>query len=208
VQVKIMGYQIRQLHHLCIMLVLTVILAGCTINVRPEVDPSSFKGSSGSSSNLIPKRVALVLTKEFVTHTYDFRVGLDPYSYHIGPSLEAYAKRIAESHFQSTQVVSGEAGATDVDFILTPSVRRSELTSAVTVLDKQHMTIDVEWTITTAPGSPPVWVSTFSGNSEGKQGTPFSGFKGGKTMIQNMVADLFKQTDRGFLKLHQMDAFR
>lgn len=200
--------QIRKLHHLCIMLVLPMILAGCTLNVRPKVDPSSFKGSSASSYNLIPKRVALVLTKEFVTHSYDYQIGLDPYSWHIGPSLEAYAKRIAESHFQSTQVVSAEAGATDVDFILTPTVRKSELTMFVTFLDKQHMTIDVEWTITTAPGSLPVWVSTFSGNSEGKQGTPFSRFKGGRTMIQNMVADLFKQTDQGFLKLHQMDAFR
>lgn len=203
-----MSRQHGLLHPLAILLVLPMIFAGCTLNVRPKVDPAAFKGAGAASVNPIPKNVALVLTKEFVTHTYDYRRGLDPYSLHIGPSLEAYAMRIAESHFQSAQVVSNETGAKDVDFILTPTVRKSELTSFMTMLDTQHMTIDVEWTIIKGPGSPPVWVGTFSGNSEGKQGSPLSGFKGGQEMIQKLVADLYKNTDQGFLKLHQMEAFQ
>lgn len=203
-----MHCHIRLVHHLCAILAISVLATGCAFNVNPKVDTYTFNDTSESSSNRISKKVALVLSKEFVNYTYHYRRGLDPYNFHIGPSLQAYAKRMAESHFQSVQVVSEASTTADVDFIVTPTVRKMELTSFTWVWEKQHMTIDVEWTLIAKPGSAPLWVNTFSGNSEGKQGTPLDGFKGGQQMIQNMIADLWKQTNQSFIKFHQMDALK
>ncbi len=203
-----MHYHIRLVHRLCTFLAISALAAGCAFNVNPKVDISAFNGTSESSSNRISKKVALVLSKEFVDYTYHYRRGLDPYIFHIGPSLDAYAKRMAESHFQSVYVVSEASAVADVDVILTPTVRKMDLTSFLWGGEKQHMTIDVEWVLTAKPRSTTLWVNTSSGNSEGKQGTPFSGFKPGKKMIQNMIADLWKQTNQSFVKLHQIDTLK
>jgi len=199
-----MNCHIRRIRNICAIFMICAMASGCAINIIPKVETSTFKGTDELSTELIPKKVALVLSKEFVNYIYYFRRGLDPYQYHLGPTLEAYAKGIVESHFQSVQVVSEPFESTDADFILIPTVRRMELTSFLWATEKQHMTIDVEWTIIAKPGSPPLWINTFSGNSSGQQGTPFSWFQGAKEMVQKMFSDLAKQTNQSFFKLRQL----
>jgi hypothetical protein len=184
------------------------LMTGCAFKINPTVNSARFVDASGVPPQHIPQRICLVLSENYVTYVFKFQRGLDPYEYYLGPALESYAKSIAESNFQSVQIAHDEKTASmmDVDFLLTPSIQKVDLTSFVVVGEKQHMLVDVQWTLTRKGSNSALWLSTFEGNAEGLPGTPFDGFKGNREFAENTVIDLWNQTVPGFQKLHALNA--
>lgn len=188
-----------------ICLVLLLAAAGCTFHVRPNPNTYTFSNENQNDLNKIPQRTYLVLTNAFTESNYSYWRGFDPYCWHVGPSLEVYAIRIAKKHFKDCLIVRDDAAkANDGDLLLVPTVRNLELSSFLWTWEKQHLTVDVEWRLH-AKGNPnPLWMATASGNSEGTQGTPFNHWEGGRQMIQALITDLWNNTDEDFMVLHNI----
>jgi hypothetical protein len=154
--------------HLCV-LAACCLGSGCAYNVKPRIERVAFAGA-GEVSQRIPKKVALVLSDEFVTYDQKLKRGMQPYNYRLGPLLEPYARATAEKFFESVEVARGKnvAPSANADLILTPKVHKSDLTSFVTIFEKQYLTVDVEWTLKRRGEETAIWLSTFEGKGEGK----------------------------------------
>jgi hypothetical protein len=176
--------------------------SGCAINVKPRMSRLDFASRAGEPSPRIDKKVALVLSDQFVNYDQKLQRGTQPYNFYLGPSLEAYARRTAETFFASVEVVRGEKAApsASADLILVPSVHKSDLTSFVTIFEKQYLTIDVEWSLRRRGQDTPIWLSTIEGKGEGKAAKP--------AIIESAVNDLWQQTIPAFRKMQNLELLR
>lgn len=186
----------------CLLAACSGLWSGCIyINVRPRMEHVAFV-SSVDSSQRIPKKVALVLSEDFVTYDQKLQRGLQPYNFYLGPALEAYARRTAETFFESVEIVRGRNAtpSPSADFILMPKVHKSDLTSYVTIFEKQYLTTDVEWTLKRRDQDTPIWLSTVEGKGEGKAAKP--------EIIESTINDLWRQTVPAFGKLQNLELLR
>ena len=193
----------------CICLTCSLFLMGCALEVNPKVTTAMFANLSNPPDLRFPQKVDLKLSDGFVGYDYRFNRGANPYLYHLGPSLEAYARATAESFFQSPLIVRGEnVTPGDNELILTPKVSKVDLTSFVWGWEKQTMIIEVEWTLKRKNSSSPIWAVTLAGKASGLDGNPFNGFRENGEMVRDVMLDLWKQTGPAFEKLKGLESLR
>lgn len=192
----------RLFAHLALLAASCTALTGCVGNISPKITAATFPTLSATAGQRLPQKVAVLLPPEFSNYEQKLQRGFEGYSFHLGPALDAYAQSTAQSRFQTVQVVRGSEvpAETDVELVLTPSVRKAEVTSFVTIFDTQHLTVDVEWKLTRKGEAAPLWLETVEGSGEGKPLKP--------AVIESAIEDLWKKTVASFDKLRTLDALK
>ena len=171
-------------------------LTGCAINVTPRPGRVAFVGTTGEQR--LPQKIALRLNKDFTNYIYNWKHGDQAINFHFGELLSAYARNIADAHFQSVQIIEGDEGiaASDAGLILTPKVLKIGATSPVMGWSKQEMTLEVEWSLKKAGRDTPIWITTVEGNGKG-------GFAS-EALLENTVTNLWQASPVKFKQLHTL----
>ena len=115
---------------------------GCSFNFKPvSIQPAALTGGQ-----VLPHRVALVLTPEFTDYKHTFHLMGETDVYPVGDALRDYASNVAGKSFRQVDVVPSElqaAALTSDDLILIPKVVKSDSSFGKR---KFNLTLVVEWT--------------------------------------------------------------
>lgn len=173
---------------------------GCSFNFKPvSIQPAALTGGQ-----VLPHRVALVLTPEFTDYKHTFHLMGETDVYPVGDALRDYASNVAGKSFRQVDVVPSElqaAALTSDDLILIPKVVKSDSSFGKR---KFNLTLVVEWTAKDRTSQNTVWLKTITGDVSDTSGSAFSTYKHERMLFQAAFDDLSPKTYQAFQEAREL----
>lgn len=177
-----------------------VLSGGCSFNFSPV----SVKQAALTGGQVLPHRVALVLTPEFTGYKHPFHLMGETDVYPVGDALRDYARNVTVKSFQRVDVVASEQNATALasdDLVLIPRVVKSDTSFGHREF---NLTLVVEWTAKDRASQNTVWLKTITADASVKSGSAFSTYKHERMLFQAAFDDLSPKTYQAFQEAREL----